>query len=489
MNDTRIGLSALTALLCIAGLTACGTAPQAAPAAVELTLFHIDGGAELDPAVDWFADAVAEASDGRVTVEVIRGCCEDTVDIEEDLIAQVSRGGADLGWVGVRAFEGLGVAAMLPLTAPLLIDGYALQEAVLESEAARAALTELSSADVSGIALVPGQIRRPLAVAAPLLGLDDWAGTPIASFHSAQSARTFEAFGADPHDVSFAQRDIGIQDRSLVALENSLTMQDLDREETLPYATTNVALWPRLSAVIAAPGSPATTDSGVRAVLTEAAASVVSRTTEFVERDQDAIESACQSGARFAAASGPQLDTLLAAVAPVWDALAESEDTAALFTTISELRAVHRPETLAIPEGCDGDAPAVAASESSGDLSVVNGRWSSPTFSYDELVAAGFTEQDARNAEGVFVLAFDDGLFELEATAPSGDVFGCVGTYTVVEGRLRVEYRAGGDCGPGGVFFTADFDVDSAQLSLTNMADALESDEFLFSSAPLTKID
>jgi TRAP-type C4-dicarboxylate transport system substrate-binding protein len=485
---SRVVAVTAVATLALAGLAAC-TAQAAQPSEpVTLTMFHIDGGPDLDPAVDWFAEAVSDASGGLVTVEVVRGCCEDALDIEEDLIAQVAAGGADLGWVGTRAFEGLGVEELLPLTAPFLVDGYGLQQSIIESEAAHSAVTAVGDAGVIGLALMPGQMRRPLAVEAPLVDPGDWAGVPVASFHSAQNARAFEALGAKPQDVTFEQRDVGIFERTILALENSLTMQDLEREDALPYATTNVALWPRISALIAAPDSPAVTDAGVRQILLDAADAVAVRTTDFVAIDHAAMASACERGARFAEASASQLDELRTAVKPIWDELAAGEATSALFAEIERARAVAAPEPLGIPTGCTGTA-ASALPDGSGDVTVVNGRWATPEYTYEGLIGAGLPEREARNAEGQFVLEFHNGDFELQATTPRGEVFGCVGDYSIEGERLTVNYEAGGDCGGGGVFFTADFAVDETSLTLSDMADAGEGDIHLFSSSPLTKVE
>jgi len=483
----RVVAATAIAALGLAVLGAC-TGPAAQPSEpVTLTMFHIDGGPDLDPAVDWFVEAVSEASDGLVSIEVVRGCCEDTVAIEEDLVAQVAAGAADLGWVGTRVFEELGVEELLPLTAPFLIDGYALQESVIGSDAGRAAVGAVSDTGVTGLALMPGQIRRPLAVEGPLVEVADWAGIPIASFHSSQNARTFEALGAEPKDVTFEERNVGIFERSILALENSLTMQDLDREDTLPYATSNVALWPRISALVAAPDSPAVADPGVRQVLLDAAAAVAARTTEFVAIDDAAIASACSSGARFAEASAAQLDELRATVKPIWEELAAGEATSGLFAEIETAKMGSPAAPLTIPNGCAGAAPTAPAA-GSGDVSVVNGRWATPEYTYESLIAGGLPEQEAHNAEGQFVLGFEDGDFELQATSPHGEVFGCVGDYTVEGERLTVNYDAGGDCGHGGVFFTADFVVDEKSLTLSNMEDAVETDVYLFSSSPLTKV-
>lgn len=483
--------AATAAIIGMAAIGGCAAQASLSGEPIRLTILHIDGGAELDPAVVWFADAVEDQGNGEISVEIVRGCCDDTVDIEEELVDQVAAGEADLGWVGTRVFEAYGVSDLLPLTAPFLVDDYAVQQQALESDAAQAALTSVEAAGVTGIALVPGQLRRPLSVEAPILGPADWAGIPVASFHSSQNARAFEALGADPLEVTFEARDVGIAERTILALENSLTMQDLDREQTLPYAAANVGLWPRVSAIIGSRESTALANPEVRETLRAAAASVVARTGEFATIDDAAIASACSSGARFAEASASQLDALRDAVSGIWEELAANEASSELFHAIEEARRDASPAAPRIPVECTGlpgATPSPSASVAAGDPSVVNGRWATPEYTVDELLDAGFSETDAANAAVQFVLGFKDGAFEMR-TGGSDDLFLCDGDYTIAGDRIDVDYNPGGHCGPGGDFFEAQFAAGSGELVLFDMRAAFESDVFLFSSTPLVLVD
>ncbi|MDP3207981.1 MAG: hypothetical protein Q8M65_02430, partial [Rhodoglobus sp.] len=185
-----------TAALAVAALALTGCSPGAPIEPVTLTLAHVDGGPELDPAVGWFVDRVAELSDGAITIEVAYGCCGDTVDVEELLVASVADGSADLGWFGTRVLGDLGVTAAAALTAPLLVDSYELQAAVLGSSAVTTALGAIAALGVDPIAFAPGTLRRPLASTGPVLSVADWKGATVASFHSAQNAEAFTALGA-----------------------------------------------------------------------------------------------------------------------------------------------------------------------------------------------------------------------------------------------------------------------------------------------------
>lgn len=488
IRRTLAAAAAIVAIGTAAGVVAGCTSAPATTDRIEpqtLTLFHIDGNLDIDPAVSWFVDAVATRSAGAITIEVTSECCGREADMEEDLVAAVAAGEADLGWVGTRVLPELGVDALRALTAPLLIDGYALQRAALESAEASEALAAVSELGVTPLALVPGSIRYPLAADAPVASLEDWAGLTIASFHSTQNADALSALGATPVDVGFEERDAGLYDGTIGALENSLILQDLGREELLPYATVDVALWPRTSALIADPGSAAASAS-IADVLKQAADDAVAATADLAGLDAEAMVAACADGARFALAGANGLAAMREAVQSEHDVISANPQAAALMEAVLALAGAHEAEVPVIPTGCDGAAPTSQATLSD-DPSVVNGRFQTAAYTEQQLLDAGLPPDAARNGSAQFTLVFTDGAFELIAD-DDGQIFGCEGEYMVSDDLLVIDYYPGGDCGPGGEFFRAGFSVDQNALTLTDVEAAFESDEYLFGSAPLTRV-
>jgi hypothetical protein len=108
-------------------------------------------------------------------------------------------------------------------------------------------------------------------------------------------------------------------------------------------------------------------------------------------------------------------------------------------------------------------------------------------YTEEQLLAEGFPAAEARNASAQFTLVFRDGYWRLIAD-DDGQSFGCTGEYTVDDDHLEIQYNGGGDCGTGGVFFTADFTVDETALTLTDLEAAFATDEWLFGNAPLTRV-
>ena len=86
------------------------------------------------------------------------------------------RGEVDLGWVGTRVFDRLGVKSFQALTAPMLIDSYALQNAVIEGGITEEMMQGLDDLGVAGLGVLPDGLRKPIGVDGPILGPADWQG-------------------------------------------------------------------------------------------------------------------------------------------------------------------------------------------------------------------------------------------------------------------------------------------------------------------------
>src|SRR5215207_11647508 len=100
---------------------------------VELRLANTGGEIAQTPAVEYFVERVDELSGGNVRIEVVDQWAEFVSDAEHQVVSDVAAGEVDLGWVGSRVFDTLGVESFQALTVPMLIDSYALQNAVIES--------------------------------------------------------------------------------------------------------------------------------------------------------------------------------------------------------------------------------------------------------------------------------------------------------------------------------------------------------------------
>src|SRR5262245_41653733 len=106
-----------------------------------------------------FIDQVAKVSNGRLRIEPVNHWRQGETEYEQGLIADVKAGKADLGWVGSRVLAGVGVTSFEPLHAPFLIDSYADEGRVLESDADERMLPDLGRLGVAGVAVLPGPLQ------------------------------------------------------------------------------------------------------------------------------------------------------------------------------------------------------------------------------------------------------------------------------------------------------------------------------------------
>jgi len=483
------GLLATAAVVALAG---CGGAEQAGDnTPVTLRMAHIDGGTSQDPAVEWFTERVAELSDADLQLEVVSSCCGRDPDVEERLVEAVAAGDFELGWVGTRVFADLGITSLKALTAPLLLDSYAVQEAVIGSDIPDEMLAGLDALGVAGLAVLPGALRRPISADHPLVTPKDWQGITFHVFHSAGNEQTIAALGATPTDVGFDDRDQGLFDGSIQGLENSIVFHADGRQSLTPYVAVNVNLWPRISALVANPGALSGLSDAQVGWLRQAASDVAARTGELADLDAAVIADSCRVGARYAEASDAELAALSDALVPVYAELEQDPATKTFIDRIRELKqAVSTEKPLVIPDGCTGNVPLQAVGDD-------ESAWSGPTIptgtyvkvvARAEALAAGVPEEFLdEEFPGVDELRItyqidDGGWMQLANYGGAGDRAGDRGTYTYDEdGRWITTSESEGCQGCVGVI---EWSLDADTLTLTR-----DWDDEVYADVDIDEID
>jgi TRAP-type C4-dicarboxylate transport system substrate-binding protein len=303
-----------------------------------LSLAHIDGDSSGDPAIDWFTSEVAKVSNGKLQIKTKWECCGDATSTETNLVSGVKSGKFDLGWVGTRVFADLGIHSAEALTAPMMIDSYALEGAVVQSAAGKDALAGLTGAGITPLALEPGLLRRPIVSRAPLIALGDWQGITFDVFPSKASATAIQALGAKPVQLGFAQRDDGIANGSIRGLENSIVFEENEKSVASPFITTNVVLWPRISALIANPKVLRGLTNEQREWLREASSAVEKRTPDLAKADTAAVAALCQGAGRFAELTPDQLAEVRGAFATVYSQIGADKASAKLIDALGVMK-------------------------------------------------------------------------------------------------------------------------------------------------------
>lgn len=323
----------LLATLLLAGCGSGGADKAGGKAAKDVRVLTLANSAGDEEHLGPFAAAVTRLSGGTLRLDVKHNWRDGEPDFEAGLIRDVRAGKADLGWAGSRAFdEGGGVLAALH--APLLIDSYAHERAVLESPLMAPMLDGLETLDLVGLGVLPGPLRKPLGVS-PLVRPTDFRGATIAFQASRVAEQTLKALGARGGTI-FTGESIdaydGVEQHVQAILSGGY-------DKTASYLTANVNLWPRPEVVFANPKALAALDDRQRRALQEAARAALVPTLELhQQREAETAASLCRRGVTFATASPADLAALERAVRPVYERLDRDPHVKAAIERIRALR-------------------------------------------------------------------------------------------------------------------------------------------------------
>jgi TRAP-type C4-dicarboxylate transport system substrate-binding protein len=400
--------------------------------------------------ISYLEDRVSQLSGGNVRIDVVYQGEDFAPDSERRIVHGVAAGAFDLGLVGTRIFDTLGVRSFQALTAPMLIDSYPLEQAVIGSGIPRQMMADLGRVRVTGLAVLASGLRKPIAVTRPLLSPRDWSGITFATFMSDGQQEAIRALGARVSNLFGDPLDAALRRGKIQAFEKSLLIVSINQMQTIaPYVTANINLWPQTLAVIASPGRLARLTPQQRGWLQQAADDAAARSTGMADTDQRLTKTLCASGARFANASPADIAGLRTAFAPVYASLEHDPQTRTFIGQIRQLKQRTPPgPALVIPPGCTGAAPAATPAPSpvststghaGGAATALAGTW---TVSYTraEFFAAGAgPDEDNPGNWGHFTLRFAQGRWW--ETGPLGtNSSESSGTY-VVSGYKVTFYR------------------------------------------------
>jgi len=154
----------------------------------------------------YFAAQVAKLSKGTMKVNVSFNAGGHTApDVEARVVKSVRSGTYDLGWIGARAWDGLGVTSFQALQAPFLITNYALLDQVVTSPIAERMLAGLDDHGVVGLALIPSLLRHPVGITRPLRSVSDFSGARIRTVPSRATDALLRSLGATPLHIANAK--------------------------------------------------------------------------------------------------------------------------------------------------------------------------------------------------------------------------------------------------------------------------------------------
>jgi TRAP-type C4-dicarboxylate transport system substrate-binding protein len=435
------------------------------------------GGLNQVPAVAYFVQRVEELSGNRLRIEVVDGWGSFTGDAEQRVVRDVAASKVDLGWVGTRVFDTMGVKSFQALTAPLLIDSYALERAVIEAGLPSHMMKGLDVLGVVGLAVLADGLRKPVGVARPILEPTDWRGMTFATLLSSGQAEAIRALGATPVQVFGPKREHGIKDGRIQGFEMNIWLYQANVLPRLaPYVTANVNLWPQMDVLLANPARLAGLSSQQRGWLQQAARDAAASSAVLADRDAKSLRDACVAGARFAEASADDRTALEAAFAPAYGELERDAVTRAFIGKIHALKASTAPDRpLVITPDCMGKAPEQPTESAGAADADLDGtyRW---VITKEQAQKAGDNDPEAIYPS-VTTVTLKDGHLE-------GGCFGSGGgTYSVDGNRITFDSVETGYSTK--VTFTRD---GHGSLYLTPVPPIDPGDAFTCFSQPWTKI-
>jgi TRAP-type C4-dicarboxylate transport system substrate-binding protein len=360
MKLTKAGALLTLALVsaAAAGCSASASADKAGGTGVAggpVVLRMASTSSDLPQVVTEFTRRVQVLSGGSVQIQVINQWGDYAPSDEAQVASAVAAGTVDLGWAGSEVFDTLGVPGFRALSAPMLIDSYPLENAVLQSPLPARMLAGLSTVHLTGLAVLGDGLRRPVGVHRPLLAPADWHGLSIGTYRSGVQEQAIRALGATPVVAFGPYRTHDLASGTIQGFE--LDMQRYVHNVPVPsarYVAANVALWPLFDVLFANPARFASLNPQLRAWLQQAADGAARTSVPLIAgQDSPYIKQACALGARFATATPADLAALRQSLSVVYQNLETDPQTSAFLRQIQALKRTTPPGTApAIPPGC-----------------------------------------------------------------------------------------------------------------------------------------
>jgi TRAP-type C4-dicarboxylate transport system substrate-binding protein len=322
---------ALAAVGCSGGTKAGGQRQE------ETVILSIASHDFADRGLAEYIAAVGRLSDGSIRFELKEGWRLEDLDSDRGTVADVEVRKIDLAKVAVGSLDTLGVKDFQAVMAPFLVDGLALEERLLTSDLPAHMLVGAGRLGVRGVAMLPGEPRRPFGLTRSLIDASDYRHAVIGVVPSLVSARTLRALGATtraylpwdlpPWEFDGAELDL-------------LTLERNRYDGPSSSLTANVAFWPRAFVVVANRNVFADLAPHQRDVLVEAGREAIGPAVARL-RTEDRQEAAilCRRGRLAVVLATPaDIATLRAAVRPVYAELERDPQTRSFIRAIEAMK-------------------------------------------------------------------------------------------------------------------------------------------------------
>lgn len=297
--------------------------------------------------------AVDRLSDGSIKLESRDEWRFHDIDYDRGTVADVRAGKIDLAKIAVRSLDTLGVDDFQAMTAPLLVDGLALEQKLLASRVPGEMLPGIRRLGIEGLAMLPGELRRPFGLTSRLVTPSDYRDAVIGIRSSLLSAKTFRALGATSRAYAPGELPPWLFDGSELDL---LTLESNHYDTPGSSITANVTFWPQAFVVVANRKLLAKLTPKQREVLRKAGgAALAPAIARLHNEDRIEVEILCRRRQMdFVVATSSELAALREAVRPIYGDLESDPHTGAF---IHEIEALKRRSSAERVLRCPGMLP------------------------------------------------------------------------------------------------------------------------------------
>jgi TRAP-type C4-dicarboxylate transport system substrate-binding protein len=355
---TRVLAPLLVTALIIAAVPACsvggdGDADKAggSDAPEVLRLAVADDAEQPDaPFARYFARRVSALSDGSVRVRVVWDAAgQSSPGYELGIAQRVHDGDFELGWMGSRAWDRMGITRFQALQAPFLVTDYGLLGRIATGPLAQRMLAGLEGHGFVGLGLVPEHLRYAFGVREPLASVADFAGSRVRVRPSGATDALMRALGAEPVHISGDDVAAAVADGKIDGAEASLGTNSRDEGES--NLTVNLPLFPKTLTLFAGEDAYDQLDAGQREAIRAAARQTAAHAAGHPPSERALMREFCGGGQRVraVAATAGDLRALESAAQPVYAELEKDANTKALIAAIRALKTASSARPVAVP--------------------------------------------------------------------------------------------------------------------------------------------
>ena len=430
------------------------------------------------PFARYFARQVSNLSDGSVRVRVVWDAAgQDSPGYELGIARLVQDGDFELGWMGARAWDRMGIKSFQALQAPFLVTDHDLLGRITTGPIAARMLGGLDGHGFVGLALVPEHLRYAFGAKKPLASPDDFAGARVRLRPSGATDAMMRALGATPVHISGDGVADAVAGGKIDGAEASLGTNSTEEGET--HLTANLPLFPKTLTLFAGDGAYDRLAGDQREAVRKAAELTAAYAAAHAPSERALVRDFCGEGPPFSAvaASPDDIAGLENAARPVYTQLEQDPGTKAAIAAIRALKAASPAAPAAAPPvACENEPTTVSGHEQS--PSAVNGTYHWRVTEEGGRAAAravgGTPNEEALSAVGKMTLR--DGRFFLGDDPAEG-----VGSYRIVGDKLVFDW--------GEIKLTFEFARDGDEtIQLTPLPPMNVGDAVVWAGAPWQRV-